>query len=158
MADARIQQLVQEGHPEHSARIIAQLETERDDALKMAEQTVLDAINVLQSFWSVPCKIDALITIHDHILSQQVRSNNNRQDRDQAGVGSAALVHTGQGDQHHWSIYGDANCSSNANQLGQGSRNTHVWKLKSFERLRSFVLELHLILALHFRIPEEPIC
>lgn len=79
MADARIQQLVQEGHLEHSARIIAQLETERDDALKMAEQTVLDAINVLQSFWSVPCKIDALITIHDHILSQQVRSNNNRQ-------------------------------------------------------------------------------
>lgn len=92
MADARIQQLVQEGHLEHSARIIAQLETERDDALKMAEQTVLDAINVLQSFWSVPCKIDALITIHDHILSQQVRSNNNRQDRDQAGVGSAALL------------------------------------------------------------------
>ena len=125
MADARIQQLVQEGHLEHSARIIAQLETERDDALKMAEHTVLDAIHVLQS---VPCKIDALITIHDHILS---RSNKNRQDSDQAGVGSATLVHTWQGDQHHWSIYQDANCSSNANQLGQGSRNR---KLKSFER------------------------
>jgi predicted kinase len=44
---ARIQQLVQEGHPEViQSTLHASLE--RDDALKMAEQTVLDAILVLQ--------------------------------------------------------------------------------------------------------------
>jgi hypothetical protein len=47
---------------------IAQLEAERDDALKMAEQTVLNAIHVLKSYWSVPCKTNVLITLHEDVF------------------------------------------------------------------------------------------
>lgn len=147
MTDSRVNQLVQDGHLEHSARIIAQLEMERDDALKIAEQSVFEAIHVLKSNWSVPCKLDSLITIHDHI-STQVRTNNIGQDSDQAGAGSAALVHPSQWYQYNCSTNRDAYSCSDAHRLDQDTWNTSICNLKSFQHLRSLVLELNLLVAL----------
>ena len=49
MDETRVQQLIEQGHPRASALMIFQLEEEKAAAIYVAEQAVLNAINVLQS-------------------------------------------------------------------------------------------------------------
>ncbi len=76
MDEARVEQLMIEGHAEASTRVIARLEmlltaavAEKDATVRVAEQAVLAAIQTLGTNWSVQQKACTMITILECLLT-----------------------------------------------------------------------------------------
>ena len=97
MDAVRFKQLIVQGHLEHSAHLIVQMEAEKKATLALAEQAVLNAIKVLENNWSVEQQTDALITIARSLCVHPAKQHgdwcNNEQDRDQKRTGSTTLVY-----------------------------------------------------------------
>jgi hypothetical protein len=137
--DARIQQLVEQGHPERSARMIADAERSAQAALRLAERTVLDATMVLISAgeWcdDSPGGLRHLQECqercHDLSLSlaiAQADQRDHRQARDRAGARETEVVHQGLGDPDSNRLPAHtAPGSAYANRLGHDVDFTSDW-------------------------------
>ena len=176
--EERVWELMRDGHAEASARLIARLEAERDAAvnardaavnardgavnekkaaIKLAERTVLAAIDALGSNWSVLRKLSLLFIMSEGLAEAlasltQVEQDDGCGDHP-GGAGSEEMVHRGQRHRHARAVGSRALARADVDRLGQdgGIADALGWQAlmadPDAKSLCGQILKLHMMLG-----------